>query len=252
LDSVTRPTPLSTLLLLENGANPDIQDNKGKTALMVAAFNGSCDSLKVLLQRGASIDLPDKQGKTALMIAVETVNDLDPQDEIGFRNQLCCVSRLLAAGANPTLRNNNGENVLDLAQNEEVIKLIRDYIKNQETIYLAGLKGSLARVPPPVVKNISSFLFKSRRSSRSSKKDPRKSKRKSNRKSRRSRPSSKKAPRKSKRKSNRKSKRSSRSSKKATRKSKRKSNRKSKRSSHKSQRKSKRKSQSSRRSYKNI
>ncbi len=65
-------------MLLKAGADPNIQNNRGETALMFAErFRGYDDNdnakrdMEILLNYGASLDLADKEGKTALDIAEE-------------------------------------------------------------------------------------------------------------------------------------------------------------------------------------
>jgi uncharacterized protein len=52
-------------LLLERGARLDEEDNRGRTALMIAAELGHTQAVDMLLAHGADKSLKDKQGKTA-------------------------------------------------------------------------------------------------------------------------------------------------------------------------------------------
>jgi uncharacterized protein len=52
-------------LLIERGARLDDQDNRGRTALMIAAELGHTGAAEILVSHGAKRDLRDKQGKTA-------------------------------------------------------------------------------------------------------------------------------------------------------------------------------------------
>jgi ankyrin repeat protein len=52
------------------GADPNIQDVYGRTALMFAAGKGHFDIVKLLLIYGANPHLRDDQGNTAYMYAV--------------------------------------------------------------------------------------------------------------------------------------------------------------------------------------
>lgn len=52
-------------LLIERGARVDDQDNRGRTALMIAAELGHAGAVDLLLAHGADKSLKDKQGKTA-------------------------------------------------------------------------------------------------------------------------------------------------------------------------------------------
>ena len=59
-------------LLLSN-ANVDInlQNLKGKTALMIAVEEKHIELVKLLLDSEANVNLKDNDGKTALMLAIE-------------------------------------------------------------------------------------------------------------------------------------------------------------------------------------
>ena len=60
--------------LLKNGANPNIQDNDGKTALIYAAIHGNAVIIEELIERGAQINIKDNYGMTALMYACQIKN----------------------------------------------------------------------------------------------------------------------------------------------------------------------------------
>ena len=56
-------------LLIERGAKFDIADNRGKTALMIAAERNHPEIVELLLKAGANPMSQDKQGKTAAQLA---------------------------------------------------------------------------------------------------------------------------------------------------------------------------------------
>ena len=58
-------------LLLERGAQIDLQDRDGMSALMFTAKDGLFDMAKMLLEKGAQIDMQDKSGRSAVIIASE-------------------------------------------------------------------------------------------------------------------------------------------------------------------------------------
>jgi len=58
-------------LVLDRGADIDAADNRGRTALMIAADAGHAGMVDVLIARGAMRDLKDKDGKTALDLTAD-------------------------------------------------------------------------------------------------------------------------------------------------------------------------------------
>jgi ankyrin repeat protein len=56
--------------LLAAGADPNLRDSRGGTPLMDAAAEGKLESLGILLDAGAEINAQSKRGRTALMVAV--------------------------------------------------------------------------------------------------------------------------------------------------------------------------------------
>ena len=62
-------------LLLEAGANPDVVNPKGDTALHIAAHDGRLGPIRELVAGGASVDVRNKDGLTAL----ELVEKMEPR-----------------------------------------------------------------------------------------------------------------------------------------------------------------------------
>jgi TonB family protein len=80
-------------VLISAGADPNLTDPAGRTALMHSAQNNYVENLKVLVQGGAKLDLRDEDGSTALMLCAE--KDLPDS-----------VKVLVGAHANVNLRDN--------------------------------------------------------------------------------------------------------------------------------------------------
>ena len=59
-------------LLLRRGAEIDLQDKNGDTALIFAAFHGHMQTIDVLLQHGADVNRKDNKGWNALMFSVDS------------------------------------------------------------------------------------------------------------------------------------------------------------------------------------
>lgn len=87
--------------LLSNGANPNLQNDDGGTALMYAADDR--DKTKLLLDGGANPNLRSGEGRTALLIAVGIVGNHGT------------VQLLLDRGADLKVRTSEGRDVLSLA-----------------------------------------------------------------------------------------------------------------------------------------
>ena len=55
---------------MANGADVDAKDSQyGASALMTAAFNNRPDIVKILISKGADVNLKNKRGETALFWA---------------------------------------------------------------------------------------------------------------------------------------------------------------------------------------
>lgn len=89
--------------IIDCGADVNLPNHDGKTALMFAASNDTNgDCIRLLLNSGANIDTQDKNGWSALMYAAERVNENN-------------VKILLNAGAKKTLVNAKGRSAWDIA-----------------------------------------------------------------------------------------------------------------------------------------
>jgi ankyrin repeat protein len=90
-------------ILLDRGADPNLQDKRGWTSLALASQNGRLTVVKELLNRKADPDIQNRNGDTALMLAIDS-NNLEVAEE------------LLNRGADPYLQNNRDQSAIDFAQ----------------------------------------------------------------------------------------------------------------------------------------
>ena len=88
-------------LLLDRGADPNIQDDQGQTALINAIFSISIETVKLLLDRGADPNIQDDQGQTALMFTAR-----NGHTEI--------MELLILAGADPGIKNDQDKTAADI------------------------------------------------------------------------------------------------------------------------------------------
>ena len=95
--------------LAESGANLDLSDPEGTTALVIGVINGHYDVGSTLLEKGANPNIADIKGMTPLYAAVDmhTIADTfgrpyPPRDVI--EGSVGIAARLLEAGANPNAR----------------------------------------------------------------------------------------------------------------------------------------------------
>jgi serine/threonine-protein phosphatase 6 regulatory ankyrin repeat subunit B len=100
---------------LDDGA--DVNDDSGfelKTALGYASGGGHIEIVKLLLDNGADVNVKNKDGTTALMAA-------------SYEGRLEIVKLLLDNGADVNAVDGEGNNALDLSDDEEIIKLLKQY-----------------------------------------------------------------------------------------------------------------------------
>jgi uncharacterized protein len=133
---------------LAQGMNVDVADPDGRTALMLAAYDGHTAALEVLLDGAAAPDLQDAAGRTALMYAASgpnpdaialliargaAVNIVDGGEKwtalmfAAAEGQAENVRILLAGGADPGMSDIDGETALFFARQKnfgEVVTLL--------------------------------------------------------------------------------------------------------------------------------
>ena len=98
--------------LLENGADVNAQDKGGLIPLHNASSYGHLDIAALLIRFSTVVNATDKWGFTPLHEAAQK-----------GRTQLCAL--LLAHGADPTLKNQEGQNPLELASADDVKCLLQ-------------------------------------------------------------------------------------------------------------------------------
>jgi len=104
-------------ILLKAGADPLLTDNDGWNAMYYAAWKGKADIVQMLSVHKDLIDSTTKSGTTPLMTAAEQ----------GYR-EVC--EALLKAGANPSMKDQNGQNAMRMAEKKgkaEIVKMLTEH-----------------------------------------------------------------------------------------------------------------------------
>ena len=121
-----REHPDKVLRLLELGADIDVRNYKGKTALHCAAKAGFLSVIDLLIEKGATIDAPDNNGETALFEAIRSTIK-------NGEKQRAAIEALLVKGADPNLKNEKGLTPLQIAKRmrradaRKIVELLRRY-----------------------------------------------------------------------------------------------------------------------------
>ncbi len=100
--------------LVYSGADVNVQNKNGDTALHLATDNENTEIIKKLIEAGADVNVQNKNGDTALHLAIDNKNT-----EI--------IKKLIEAGADVNVQNKNGDTALHLAtdnENTEIIKIL--------------------------------------------------------------------------------------------------------------------------------
>lgn len=108
-----------TRFLLQEGANPNIADNRGRTPLIAAAELNFIEGVQALVDAGARLDIANETGETPLIAAVHARNvDL--------------IEVLVKAGADPDRADNAGRSARDYAAMPGVSGRILSAIERSE------------------------------------------------------------------------------------------------------------------------
>ena len=97
--------PARVAQLLQEGHDPNLQDDDGRTPLHFAAQASAPAVVELLLQAGAEVDAADAWGNTPLGRAV-----------FESRGEGAVIRLLREAGADPYRKNNSGQSPLGLAR----------------------------------------------------------------------------------------------------------------------------------------
>ncbi len=138
--------------LIISGFNVNTKDKNNQTALHVAVEHGNLEIIKFLLERGAKVNLKSKHNRTPLLmidefsedeeILIEIVNlliakgaDVNIRDKskktalmlVCYEENFEAAKILLEAGANPHLKDEDGETALQKTDSDEIKQLLISY-----------------------------------------------------------------------------------------------------------------------------
>lgn len=141
-------------LLLEKGADLDIKDNEGKTALWYAALYGEADCVKTLVENGADRNVMATDGTTAfyvitnpghivrLKILLDNGFDVNLRDGRGRTplayasdcGDIVAAKLLLEHGADPENKDSDGLTPAQIARDPDVIRLLLEERWNKKDL----------------------------------------------------------------------------------------------------------------------
>ncbi|MEZ0226624.1 MAG: ankyrin repeat domain-containing protein [Alphaproteobacteria bacterium] len=158
-------------LLLKHGPPPDLKDEKGASAVFVAAARGHDYLIDALAAAKADLNAPDDRKMTPLMQAIKDLKlttaaallqnkaNMDAQDEQGLTALMHAVMgtshamplSLIGLGANIEIRNNDGKTALDFALALGKKKLLDEMEAKLREIYgpyHTGTKSKISAMRP--------------------------------------------------------------------------------------------------------
>jgi hypothetical protein len=122
-----------TQALVENGADVNLQDNDGDTAL-IHSIN-EFDVFKYLVENKADLNIRNKKGQTALILAAE-------------KEKIDILTYLVERGANINLRDNNGMTAASICYDKGQIETY-NYLKRKGAIDYEPRQVALPSAPAP-------------------------------------------------------------------------------------------------------
>jgi ankyrin repeat protein len=107
---------MPTLLrLISTGANLNVRDTRGRTALMAATHANQIEAVRILLRAGADVDIQDDQRDNPFLYA-------------GAEGLFEILKLTIAAGADPTLTNRFGGTALIPAAERGHVAVVRELL----------------------------------------------------------------------------------------------------------------------------
>ena len=127
---------IAALLLNHSLADPNLQDEIGFTALMIACQQQLTQTVSLLLSSGADPNLQNNCGQTALMISCVTWGSLELDNSVPLL--------LVSAGADPNTQDKHGSTALMIAVHHEYISGVRILLNTQAHVNIQNTHGYTA------------------------------------------------------------------------------------------------------------
>jgi len=103
--------------LIEEGANINTQDAKGRTATMIATYNKDAATVKVLVEAGADVNIQDQMKNSPFLYA-------------GAEGYLEILKLTIGAGADPSITNRYGGTALIPASEHGYVDVVKELLTN--------------------------------------------------------------------------------------------------------------------------
>lgn len=137
--------------LLRFGADANLRGKDGRTALMVAAANGSAEIVTELLKYGANVDDVEKYGRNALMYAAAAIeanvdNNVDFLDEnqADMLGNAQSAQVLVEHGINIDATDFQGRTALMWAAESGMLSVVQRLIALKADVHIRDLTGNTA------------------------------------------------------------------------------------------------------------
>lgn len=128
-------------LLLKHGADPNLRDSLGRTALEIAIVWCLPETVKLLLLYGANSNLPDKNGQTPLMkCAILGVRDARP-----IQHKLEIMMHLIDSGAAIDTQAPDGKTALMYAVGNSRQEIVELLVSSGASLTITDDRGNKAR-----------------------------------------------------------------------------------------------------------
>ncbi len=172
IDVIDWNNPSVTIERITQGAHINETDEYGNTPLILFAYEGEMELIEYLIHAGANLDIQNNDGETALLVALDRANhnskkqetatllidagaNLNVQGQFGYtalhkailKSDVTIIKKLLAAGANGNIQSNSARTPLMLAasyRSNVKFEMIHALIDGGVDINIRGEEGETA------------------------------------------------------------------------------------------------------------